>query len=159
MSGSLKYHRQKIAKLTFRAFSPVSAHHHLEASFSKVSNLFGLISGATIPFTSSQRRGSKPSNFAIHLVFLTLKKCEKTSFSTQAGFQFDNWLFGYEKFSGFSRNRPLETNWEWFLYLALDVRLPLVFYPQEPIFQLMSPPYLLSWTGLEVLFHGIHIQS
>ena len=35
------------------------------ACFSKVSKLFGPISGATIPFISSQRRASKPSNFAI----------------------------------------------------------------------------------------------
>ena len=32
---------------------------------------FFLISGATIPFISSQRRDSKPSNFAVILVFLT----------------------------------------------------------------------------------------
>ena len=43
------------------------------ACLSKVPKLFGPISGATIPFISSQRRGSKPSNFAIFLVFLTLK--------------------------------------------------------------------------------------
>ena len=43
------------------------------ASFSKVQKLFRPISGATIPFISSQRRGSKPSNFAILLVCLTLK--------------------------------------------------------------------------------------
>ena len=85
MSGSLIYHRQKIAKLTFRAFSPVSVHHHLEASFSKVSNLFGLISGAIIPFTSLQRRDSKPSNFAIHLVFLTLKKMWKDQLFNTSG--------------------------------------------------------------------------
>ena len=29
--------------------------------------------GATIPFISSQRQGSKPSNFGILLVFLTVK--------------------------------------------------------------------------------------
>ena len=33
--------------------------------FSKVPKLFGPISGVTISFISSQRRGSKPSNFAI----------------------------------------------------------------------------------------------
>ena len=43
------------------------------ACFSKVPKPFGPISGATIPFISSQRRGSKPSNFAILLVFFTLK--------------------------------------------------------------------------------------
>ena len=32
-------------------------------------------SGASIPFISSQRRGSKPSNFTILLVFLTLETC------------------------------------------------------------------------------------
>ena len=56
-----------------------------EACFSKVPNLFEPISGATIPFTSSQRRGSKLSNFAILLVFLTLKTREKISFSKEAG--------------------------------------------------------------------------
>ena len=54
------------------------------ASFSKVPKLFGPISGATIAFISSQRRASKPSNFAIILVFLILKTCKKISFSKQA---------------------------------------------------------------------------
>ena len=54
------------------------------ARFSKVPKLFGSVSGATIPFISSQRRGSKPSNFAILLVFLILKTCQKVSFSKQA---------------------------------------------------------------------------
>ena len=43
--------------------------------FSKFPKVFGPISGATIPFLSSKRRGSKPLNFAILLVFLTLKTC------------------------------------------------------------------------------------
>ena len=37
----------------------------------KVPKLFGPVSGASIPVISSQRQGSKPSNFAILLVFLT----------------------------------------------------------------------------------------
>ena len=49
------------------------------ACFSKVPKLFEPISGATIPFISSQRRGSKLSNFAILLVFPTLKKHVKRS--------------------------------------------------------------------------------
>ena len=53
------------------------------ACFSKVPKLFGTISGATIAFISSQRRGSKPSNFAILLVFLILKTCKKISVSKQ----------------------------------------------------------------------------
>ena len=67
-----------------------------EACFSKVPKLFGPISGATIPFISSQRRGSKRSNFAIILVFLLLNA---------SGLRFDNWLFGPEKFAELSRNR------------------------------------------------------
>ena len=46
-----------------------------EAYFSKVPKRFGPISGATIPFISSQRRALKPSNLAFLLVFLTLKTC------------------------------------------------------------------------------------
>ena len=48
-------------------------HVHPGACLSEVPKLFGSISGVTIPFISSQRRGSKPSNFAIPLVFLSLK--------------------------------------------------------------------------------------
>ena len=54
------------------------------ACFSKVPKLFGPITGATVAFLSSQRRASKPSNFAILLVFLILKTCKKISFSKQA---------------------------------------------------------------------------
>ena len=58
-------------------------------NFSKVPKLFGPISGATIPFISSQRRGSRLSNFAIVLGFLILKTSalfynKKISFSKQA---------------------------------------------------------------------------
>jgi len=65
-----------------------SVMHHIShgsgACFSKVPKLFGPISGATIAFISSQLRGSKPSNFAVLLVFLILKTCEKISCSKQA---------------------------------------------------------------------------
>ena len=54
------------------------------ACFSKVPKLFGPFSGAAIPFIASQRGGCKPSNFAILLVVLTLKSCQKISFSKQA---------------------------------------------------------------------------
>ena len=70
------------------------------ACFSKVPNLFGLISGATIAFLSSQRRGSRPSNFAVFLVFLVLKTCKKISFSIQADCCLTT------DFSGLSRNEP-----------------------------------------------------
>ena len=47
------------------------------ASFIKVPKLFGPFSGAAIAFLSSQRCGSKISNFAILLDFLTLKNMLK----------------------------------------------------------------------------------
>ena len=53
-----------------------SIFYYPEACFSKVPKLLGPISGATIPFISSQRRGSKPPNFAkSSCFFLTLKTC------------------------------------------------------------------------------------
>jgi len=52
--------------------------------FSKLPQLFEPISGTTIPFISSQRRGSKPSNFAILFIFLILKTCKKITFSKWA---------------------------------------------------------------------------
>ena len=53
-----------------------SIFYYPEACFSKVPKLLGPISGATIPFISLQRRGSKPSNFAkSSCFFLTLKTC------------------------------------------------------------------------------------
>ena len=50
------------------------------ACFSKVPKLFGPISGAAIPFISLQRQGSKQSNFAILLVFLTSKHVRRSAF-------------------------------------------------------------------------------
>ena len=64
----------------------------------------GPISGATIPFESSQRRGSKPSNFVVLLVFLTLKHVKRSAFQIGA-LHSDNWLFGRK----ISRNRPINT--------------------------------------------------
>ena len=52
--------------------------------FSELPKLSGPISGATNAFISSQRRGSKSSNFSICFVFLILKTCKKISFSKQA---------------------------------------------------------------------------
>ena len=47
------------------------------ASFIKAPKLFGPFLGAAIAFSSSQRCGSKLSNFAILLDFLTLKNMLK----------------------------------------------------------------------------------
>lgn len=70
--------------------------------FLKSYEYFRPTSGATIPFISLQRRGSKLSNFAILLVFLT-----KDQPYPKSGLQFDNWIFGPGKVLGLSRNRPL----------------------------------------------------
>ena len=55
--------------------SPEQDHLRVRGLFLKSPETFGPISGATNPFISTQRRGSKPSNFAILLVLLTLKIC------------------------------------------------------------------------------------
>ena len=54
----------------------------------------------TIPFISSQRRDSKPSNFAVLFKNLLKDQLFKTG-----GLHFDNWLFGPEKFLEPSRIR------------------------------------------------------
>ena len=51
-------------------------------SFSKVPKFLGPISGATIPVISSQRRGSKPSNFAAILIH-TLKHVKRSAFQNK----------------------------------------------------------------------------
>lgn len=70
--------------------------------FLKSYEYFRPTSGATITFISLQHRGSKLSNFAILLVFLT-----KDQPYQKSGLQFDNWIFGPGKVLGLSRNRPL----------------------------------------------------
>ena len=76
------------------------------ACFSKVPKPFGSISGATIPFISSQRRGSKPPSPAILVFFLNIKTMLKDQLFKKSRLKFDNWLFGPEKLWGLSRNRP-----------------------------------------------------
>ena len=79
------------------------------AYFSKVPKLFRPISGATIPFISSQRRGFKPLNPHGNLLgFSYIKSMLKDQLFRTSGLQFDNWLFEPEKFSGLSRNRTEE---------------------------------------------------
>ena len=66
----------------------VSCLHH-GACFSRVPKLFRPISSATIPFISSQQRGSKPSNFATLLLFLHYQHVERSVFENKriAGWQ------------------------------------------------------------------------
>ena len=49
--------------------------HFPGARFSKVPELNGPFSGATIPSVSQERRGVKSSNFTVSLLFVTLKTC------------------------------------------------------------------------------------
>ena len=87
------------------------------ACFSKVPKLFGPISGATIPFISSQHRGSRPSNFAIVLVFLMLKTCEKISFSKQADCSLITNFSGPKSSGDFRETGP----WKWIGPSASDI--------------------------------------
>ena len=76
------------------------------ACFSNVPKLFGLISGATIPFMSSQRRGSQPSNFAILLVLFTLRIWLKISFSKHADCSLTNGFSGPKSTRDFRETGP-----------------------------------------------------
>ena len=53
------------------------------ACFSKFPKLFGPISDATVPFISSQRRGSKASNLAFLFVFHTSKNDKRSAFQNK----------------------------------------------------------------------------
>ena len=68
-----------------------------------------IIAIRAIPFTSSQRRGSKLSNFVSLFVFLTLKTREKISFSKQADCSLTTGFWA-QKVLGTSRNGPLLKN-------------------------------------------------
>ena len=72
----------------------------------KYAKLFGPILDATIPIISSQRRGSKPSNFTILLGFLALKTCQKISFSIQADCTLTTGFSGQKSSRNFRENRP-----------------------------------------------------
>ena len=74
------------------------------ACFPKVWKLFGPISGDT---TSLYIYGT-PSKLRNHLGFVYIKNMLKDHLFKTSALQFDNGLFGPEKFSGLSRNRSLE---------------------------------------------------
>ena len=88
------------------------------ACFSKVPKLFGPISGTTIPFIYSQRRGSKPSNFAILLIFLILKACKKIRFSKRADCSLTT------SFSGPKSSRDVRETGPWFDYSVSPCHAP-----------------------------------
>ena len=79
MTTAVAYRDSETQRIGMSCIMEQNSHHAPQmdsaagACFSKVFKLFGPISGATIRFMSAQRRGSRPSNFAILLVFLTLK--------------------------------------------------------------------------------------
>ena len=91
-------------------------------NFSRVPKLFGPISGATIPFISSQRRGSRLSNFAIVLGFLILKTSafsynKKISFSKQADCSLTTSFSGPKSSGDFRETGP------WFLFKVHSVNI------------------------------------
>jgi len=60
-------------------------------------------SGAPIPSMSWQRRDSKPSNWAMLLVFSYINNMLKDQLFKTSGLLLDNWLLGREKFSVFEK--------------------------------------------------------
>ena len=77
------------------------------ACFSKVPKLFGPVSEATIPFISSQCWVLNHQRSQSSLCYTYIKNMLKDQLFKTSGLLFENWLFGPEKFSGLSRNRPL----------------------------------------------------
>ena len=100
-----------------------------EACFSKVPKLLGAISGATTAFISSQCRGSKPSNFAVLLVFLILKTWKKISFSKQADCSLKT------SFSGPKSSRDFRETGPWSHYISLP---PWLNRPGKALYQALT---------------------
>ena len=94
------------------------------ACFSKVPKVFGPISDATIAFIATQCRGSRPSNFAILLVFLILKTCKKITFSKQADFSLTTRFSGPKSSRDFRETGPWREEREMRSTLALPMREP-----------------------------------
>ena len=78
--------------------------YHVSLGIEEIKKFF--ISDATIPFISSQRRGSKASNLLSSSFFIHQKMIKGQLFKTNE-LHFDNWLFVPETFTGLSRNRSL----------------------------------------------------
>ena len=69
-------------------------------------------SGDRILFVSSKRRGLKARNFIIYFNLYPLHKIWKDQLCRVRGSEFHKWLFGPEKFLGFSRNETLVSNYK-----------------------------------------------
>ena len=86
----------------------------------------------------------------IHSNFLALKTCQKISFKT-SGFQSENFLLGPTKFSGLSRNRPLDLSQVvWFNSLAALLYSQLVY--------LRPVGTLILFPSFVVQFHLLNFQ-
>ena len=128
----------------------------LGACFPKVPKLFGSISGTTISLISSQRRGSKPSNFAILLVFLTLKACLKINYSKQADCSFTTGFSGPKSSRDFRETGPWSEHMhalqEWSLRLWslwVVARFSTQFWPFGPLLVLWYHCYCwLAFSGI-----------
>lgn len=92
----------------------ISAHEIILGTVSKKSRNFSCL------FISSQRGGSKPSNFAILLVFIKLKTCLEVSLLKHADFSLTTGFSGPEKFSGVSRKMPLLSTPYYSLFSSWD---------------------------------------
>ena len=74
--------------------------------FSKVPKVCRRISGDIILFVSSERRHLGTRDFAVIFIFIPFTTYDPLY--RISGSEFYEWLFGAEKFSGLSRNRPHE---------------------------------------------------
>ena len=95
-----------LVTVTFLRNNSVDGESTAGACFSKVPKLYGPISGATISLISSQHRGSKPSNFAILLVFSTLKRRWEISFWKQADCSLTSGFSGQKTSRDFRETGP-----------------------------------------------------
>ena len=86
-------------------------HNFPGACFSKVSKLFGRISGDIILFCIFKTKASGGTKLCSYFCFYSLCNIWKDQLYRISRSYFIEWLFGPEKFSGHSRNGPLELNW------------------------------------------------
>ena len=97
--------RAKRAKPLFSSLRMQICYLLSPSCFSKDPKFFRPISGDTIPVISSQRGGSKQSDFAIRLAFLTLK----------AIFFLSHWIWMGQLFNGSKKEMLSETRFSVFI--------------------------------------------
>ena len=90
-------------------------HTFRQNTISKVPRLTGSFLRATITFSILATPRFLAIKLRNPLGFSYIKNMLKGQLFKTSGFKFNNWLFGPEKFSALSRNRPLDANggWRW----------------------------------------------